>query len=99
MKVRDGAKMHDVVFVGSTTAPGYKLVDNDKYSNIAQEYELTIRILKNLPVDVFVATHGSAFVLLEKMKLLGQGTQHPFIDTAGYKRLIAQTERKMQKQL
>ena len=64
MKVRDGAKMHDVVFVGSTTAPGYKLVDNDKYSNIAQDYELTFRLLKNLPVDVFVAAHGSTFGLL-----------------------------------
>jgi len=99
MKVRDGAKMHDVVFVGSTTAPGYKLVDNDKYSNIAQDYELTFRLLKNLPVDVFVAAHGSAFGLLEKMKLLGQGTQNPFIDPAGYKRLIARTERQLREEL
>ena len=33
------------------------------------------------------------------MKLLGQGTQNPLIDAAGYKRLIARTERQFREEL
>lgn len=99
MKVRDGAKLYDVAFVGSTTAPGYKLAGNDKYPDIVQDYERTFRLLKNLPVDVFLAAHGSAFGLLEKMKLVGQSPQNPFIDPAGYKRLIARTEKQFREAL
>lgn len=99
MKVRDGAKLYDVAFVGSTTAPGYKLAGNDKYPDIVQDYERTFRLLKNLPVDVFLAAHGSAFGLLEKMKLVGQSPQNPFIDPAGYKRLIARTEKQFRETL
>lgn len=93
MKVGDGAKLHDVAFVGSTTAPGYKLIGNDKYPDIVQDYERAFRKLKDLHVDVFLAAHGSAFGLLEKMKMLGQSPQNPFIDPAGYRRMIARTEK------
>ena len=83
MKVRDGGKSYDVAFVGSTTAPGYKLAGNDKYPDIVQDYERTFRLLKGLPVDVFLAAHGSAFGLLEKMNLLSQWQHNPFIDPTG----------------
>ena len=99
MKVRDGVKLYDVVFVGSTTAPGYKLVGNDKYPDIVQDYERTFSLLKNLPVDIYLAAHGSAFDLLEKMKLVGQSPQNPFIDRPGYKRLITRTERQFREEL
>src|SRR6185369_3364280 len=35
MKVTDGGRDYDVVLVGSTIVPGYRLVDNPKYPNIA----------------------------------------------------------------
>lgn len=99
MKVRDGAKLYDVAFVGSMSAPGYKLVGNDKYPNIAEDYERAFRVLKSLPVDIFVAAHGWDFGLLEKMKLLGQSPQNPFIDPASYKQLLARTERQFREEL
>lgn len=99
MKVREGAKLYDVAFVGSTTAPGYKLVGNDKYPDIVQDYEQTFRLLKNLPVDVYLAAHGSAFGLIEKIKLLGQSAQNPFIDPAGFKRMLARTENQFHAEL
>ncbi|HKY03739.1 MAG TPA: subclass B3 metallo-beta-lactamase, partial [Blastocatellia bacterium] len=66
MKVEDGGKQLDVVFIGSTTAPGYKLVNNPKYPSISADYERTFELLKSLKCDVFLAPHGSFFALKEK---------------------------------
>jgi metallo-beta-lactamase class B len=94
MKVKEGLKQYDVVFIGSTTVPGYKLIDNIEYPTIAADYERTFRVLRNLPCDVFLASHGSFFSLLQKSKLLAQGkNRNPFIDARGYRRFIVQTER------
>lgn len=94
MKVREGSRQYDVVFVGSTTVvPGYKLVDNANYPTIADDYELTFRVLKGLPCDVFLASHGSFFSMLLKSKLLALGKQpNPFIDARGYRSFIKLTE-------
>ena len=99
MKLREGAKLYDVAFVGSTTAPGYKLVGNDKYPNIVEDYDHTFRLLKTLPVDFYLAAHGSAFGLLEKIKLMGQSPQNPFIDPDGFKRTVARTETQFRAEL
>lgn len=94
MKVTEGSKQYDVVFVGSATVvPGYKLVDNANYPTIADDYDLTFRVLKGLPCDVFLASHGSFFSMLLKSKLLAVGKQpNPFIDARGYQRFIKLTE-------
>ena len=94
MKVREGGKQYDVVFVGSTTAPGYKLVDNPNYPNIAADYAYTFRLLKTLPCDVFLASHGSFFSLDEKRRRLEQGSRaNPFIDPEEYRRYLASSEK------
>jgi hypothetical protein len=93
MKVREGAKDYNVVFVGSTTVPGYKLVDNANYPAIADDYARTFRLLKSLPCDVFLGPHGSFFSLQEKSKLLAAGKEpNPFIDPDGYKTFLGETE-------
>ena len=93
MKVHDGGKDYNVVFVGSTTVPGYKLVDNKEYPTIADDYARTFRVLKSLPCDVFLASHGSFFDLEQKSKLLAAGKQpNPFVDAEGYKKFLQDTE-------
>jgi metallo-beta-lactamase class B len=100
MKVRDAGRDLDVVFVGSTTIPGYTLVNNSAYPNIIQDYAYTFALLKTLKCDVFLAPHGSFFALDEKRALLEKGTKtNPFIDPPGYRRFINATERAYQKQL
>ncbi len=107
MKVKDGGKEYDVVFVGSTSAPGYKLVNNADYPGIVADYEKTFRLLKSLPCDVFLAAHGSIYGMLEKVKLLEQGTvkleqgknPNPFIDPAGYQKYLAESEKSFKKLL
>jgi metallo-beta-lactamase class B len=100
MKVKDGGKDHDVVFVGSTSAPRYKLVNNPGYPDIVADYEKTFRLLKSLPCDVFLAAHGQFYDMLGKSKLLEQGQKsNPFIDPAGYRRYLDQSEKSFRKLL
>lgn len=100
MTVNDGFKRYNVVFAGSTSAPGYKLVDNPNYPGIVADYERTFRILKSLPCDIFLAPHGNFFDLTEKSKLVEEGAkQNPFVDPKGYRRYIEDTEKAFRKQL
>jgi metallo-beta-lactamase class B len=94
MTVVDGGKKYNVVFIGSTTAPGYKLVNNPSYPDIAQDYLNTFRLLRSIPCDVFLGPHGSFFGLGEKRLALEKGKRpNPFIDPKGYRAFIDSSER------
>jgi len=100
MKVDGARKQYNVVFVGSSTVPGYKLVNNPQYPTIATDYEQTFRVLKNLLCDVFLASHGSFYSMQEKSELLAQGKQrNPFVDNRGYRRFIARSEKAFREEL
>jgi metallo-beta-lactamase class B len=100
MKVSDGGKTYDVVIVGSPNVnPGYKLVDNKVYPQIADDYEKMWRVLKSLPCDFFLGAHGEYFGMLEKYARMKPGAANPFIDPDGYKKYIAQKEAEFQAEL
>jgi metallo-beta-lactamase class B len=100
MKADEDGKQYNVVFAGSASAPGYKLVDNPKYPTVLADYERTFRVLKNLECDVFLGSHGSFFSLLEKAKLLAQGKQpNPFIDPTGYRTYVDSAEKAFQEKV
>jgi len=86
MKAREGDKTYDVVILGSIGVnPGYILVGNKDYPQIADDYVRSFRVLRALPCDVFLASHGSFYGLADKYARLQQGGANPFIDPAGYK--------------
>jgi metallo-beta-lactamase class B len=100
MRAREGRSSYDVVFVGSTTVPGYKLVGNHNYPDIAEDYARSFRVLKRLPCDVFLASHGNFYSMLEKAELLAHGKRpNPFIDRRGYWTFLAETEKAFREQL
>jgi metallo-beta-lactamase class B len=100
MKVKEGGRELDVVFVGSTTVPGYKLVNNAQYPNIIEDYAYTFALLKSLKCDVFLAPHGDFFSLNEKMRLMEKGAKvNPFIDPQAYRQFVRWTENAYQQQL
>jgi metallo-beta-lactamase class B len=100
MKVEEDGKLYDVVFVGSASVPGYKLVGNAKYPQIADDYARTFRVLKSLPCDVFLGPHGSFFKLAEKSRRVEQGAeQNPFVDPQGYRDYVERAERAYLEQL
>jgi metallo-beta-lactamase class B len=100
MKVTDGGKTYNVVIVGSPNVnPGYKLVANPAYPQIAEDYERMWRVLKSLPCDIFLGAHGSYFGLEEKYPLRKEDGANPFVDPDGYKRFITQKEQDFRAEL
>jgi metallo-beta-lactamase class B len=100
MKVSDGGKIREVVIVGSPNVnPGYKLVHNAAYPNIATDYERTFRVLNALRCDVFLGAHGSYYDMEAKFARLKQGQANPFIDPVGYKRYVAEREQAFRAEL
>jgi metallo-beta-lactamase class B len=89
-----------VVIVGSPNVnPGYKLVNNPAYPQIAEDYERMWRVLKSLPCDIFLGAHGSYFGLEEKYALRKESGANPFFDPDGYKRFISQKEQDFRAEL
>ena len=100
MKVADAGRIYDVVIIGSPNVnDGYKLVGNSSYPEIASDYERTFRVLKSLPVDIFLGAHGSYFDLQTKYARLKAGAVTPFVDPAGYKSYITDREEAFRKEL
>ncbi len=100
MKVSEGGKTYDAVIVGSPNVnPGYKLVDNASYPEIASDYERMFVVLKSLPADLFLGAHGDYFGLQEKYARLKPGGPNPFIDSDGYRAFVVQKERAFRDEL
>lgn len=100
MKVSEGGKTYSAVIVGSPNVnPGYKLVDNASYPEIASDYERMFVVLKSLPADLFLGAHGDYFGLQEKYARLKPGGPNPFIDSDGYRAFVVQKERAFRDEL
>ena len=93
-ETEENGRTYKVIFVCSARySAGVKLVNNERYPRIAQDYAGTYRLLKSMTPDVFLASHGFFFGLVEKAQRLAQGaTPNPFIDPGGYKAYIARSE-------
>jgi metallo-beta-lactamase class B len=96
----EGGKTLHVVIVGSPNVnAGYKLVNNKKYPNIAEDYKRGFVVLKDLPCEIFLGAHGDYFGLAEKYPRWKNGDKNAFIDPAGYKAWIANREQAFEKEL
>ena len=100
MKVTNGGKALNAVIVGGTGVnPGYKLIHNSEYPQIAQDYERAFSTLKSLPCDIFLGAHGAYFGMDEKYPRMKPGAANPFIDPVGYKEFVAQSEKDFRAEL
>jgi metallo-beta-lactamase class B len=100
MKVQEDGKELDVVFAGSTTVPGYKLLNNSLYPNIVEDYARSFALLKSLKCDVLLGPHGGFFDMDKKRLRQEKGEKlNPFIDPQALKRFINWTEKAYQEQL
>ena len=93
LKVNDAGKTYDVVIVGSPNVnPGYQLVNNARYPEIADDYAHGLHLLKSLPCDVFLGAHGSYYGMESKYAKLKAGGTNPYIDSEGYRNYLADRE-------
>jgi metallo-beta-lactamase class B len=95
----NGRPLH-VVIVGSPNVnPGYRIVNNPKYPNQAQDYEKTFAVLKSLPCDVFLGAHGAYFGLKAKYEKYPTEGPAAYIDPAGYKAYVSERESAFRREL
>jgi metallo-beta-lactamase class B len=93
-KVEDSGKSYDVLIVCSIGFnAGYVLVDNKDYPSIADDYVRSFKLLRTLPVDVFLGAHGDFYNLRTKYMKLQQGGENPFIDHAGFTAYLDEKEK------
>ena len=99
MQVQDGDRTLNAVIIGSPNVnPGYMLVGNRAYPQIADDYVKTFAVLKSLPCDLFLGAHGAYFGMLAKLEKRKAGEANPFIDPAGYQAYVAEREETFRKE-
>lgn len=90
--------MRDIVIVGGVgfwseyrfvASPGHPT----SYPGIAEDFERTFAVLRELPGDVFLGAHGGYFDLLTKLQQYPQIGPRAFVDPDGYRRFVAAAER------
>lgn len=100
MQVLDGGRTLDVVFFPSANInPGVRLVGNARYPAIADDFTRSFATWRALPCDVFLGVHGAFYGMEEKYRRLDRGGGNPFIDPAGYRRLLDEAEERFHAQL
>ena len=97
---QDNGRTLHVVIVGSPNVnPGYKLVNNETYPQIADDYRHQFEVLSKLHCDIFLGAHGGYFGLHEKYERFKNGDKNAFIDPAGYKSYIPQRQQAFDSEL
>jgi metallo-beta-lactamase class B len=100
MKATEAGKTYDVVIVCSVGwNPGYVLVNNKDYPQIADDYVRSFATLRKLPCDIFLAAHGAFYDLEAKYAELLKGGANPFLDHAGYLAYIDLKEKQFYSEL
>ncbi len=91
--VLDG-KSRLVVIVGSPNVnPGYILVNNRQYPEIADDYAKSFRVWKSLACDIFLGAHGDYYGMVEKYnRWKANPALNVWLDPDGYKAYIAERE-------
>lgn len=93
LQVREDAKVYNVVIVGSPNVnPEYKLINNSRYPQIAQDYEHTFQVLKSLPCDIFLGAHGGYYRMTTKFAQVEKAGLNAFVDPTGYRDYVADRE-------
>jgi metallo-beta-lactamase class B len=83
-----------VVVIGSPNVnPGYRLVDNKDYPEIADDFARTFRVLGALPCDVFLGAHGGYYGMVAKYeRARKEPGRNAFVDPEGYRAYVRQKE-------
>ncbi len=103
LTVEEDGQSYDALIVCSFGVnDNYVLVGNRAYPEIAEDYEATFARARELPVDIFLGSHGFFYGLAEKHERLlarGPGDPNPFVDREGYLEHVAAQERRFRAML
>jgi metallo-beta-lactamase class B len=99
MRVNEGGKDYEVLFVCGLTASLYKLTNNAQYPNIVEDVRGTLRRLRAMHADVMLAPHGFYFDLEGKTARQKPGDPNPFVDPAELGRHVTDMEKDFEEAL
>ena len=99
-RATEGDKNYNVVVIGSPNVnPGYRLVENKDYPEIATDFAKTFEVLKSLECDIFLGAHGDYYGMLAKHERLKDAQQNPFHDPDGYRDYVELKQKAFRKTL
>ena len=100
MPAHIAGKTYQALFLCSVTAPGYKLVGNATYPDIAADYRRSFAVLKTLPCEIFLGSHAQFYGMLKKRAAMEKtGSPLVFVDPAGCRRYLGEAEAAFDKAL
>jgi metallo-beta-lactamase class B len=98
--VTEGGKTYRVLIANLPNInPGTILVGNKKYPRIAEDFEKTIASEKAMSCDIFLASHGQHYGLLNKYKPGDPYNPERFVDPEGFHAAVARYEKAFREQL
>lgn len=95
-------KLHNndiLIYADSLATPGYYLNNNLNYPAIVEDLKHSYQVLQNQDVDIFIASKGDRFNLINKLKDLNNGNSKAFYDKNGLKSYVEKSEQALKKQL
>jgi metallo-beta-lactamase class B len=96
LQLEENGQTYDTLVECSLNGQFLQYVDNADYPNIVADMRATYRKARELPVEVFLSSHGVFYGLNEKYEKLlarGEGDPNPFVDPAGYQAHVEEFER------
>jgi metallo-beta-lactamase class B len=84
VKVNDRDRSYDVVILGSLNVnAGFRLVNNGRYPEIAEDYQRAFAAAKSLHCDLFLGAHGDYYGLDAKFARLAREGIEVWVDPDG----------------
>ncbi|HEX2591725.1 MAG TPA: subclass B3 metallo-beta-lactamase, partial [Rhizomicrobium sp.] len=87
-------KPEQVLYICSLTVlPDYRLLGKASYPGIADDFAHSIALLKSLPCDIMLASHGIFFGLTDKRAKMEAGDKTAFVNPDSCKTYLAHAEK------
>jgi metallo-beta-lactamase class B len=100
LNVQESGKTYRVVIANmGSINPGVTVSGMANYPGITEDYARTFKAQKDLPIDVWLASHASQFKLHEKYKPGDPFNPDRFVDPQGFKAAVEQLEKTYREQL
>jgi metallo-beta-lactamase class B len=100
LDVQENGKTYRVVIANmGSINPGVTVSGMPTYPGIADDYARTFKAQKDMPIDIWLASHAAQFKLHEKYKPGDAYNPDRFVDPQGFKAAVEELEKKYQEQL
>jgi len=100
LNVSENGKTYRVVIANMASInPGVTVSGMPKYPGIAEDYARTFKAQKDMPIDIWLASHAAQFKLHEKYKPGDPYSPDRFVDPQGFKAEVERLEKIYRDQL